>query len=345
MKAVVKYGRSPANVEVRDVSEPTLLPHQVIVAVEAIGVCGSDIHLWHEKQSWQIKLPVILGHEFCGTIAELGSQVKGFQIGERVVVETAAEICGECVYCLSGNYNLCPRRRGYGALIDGAMTRYVAARPQILHRIPENVSFEQAALTEPISVANKALIEKSRINPGDLVVVQGAGAIGILSAQVALLCGAGTVVVLGTDIDTHRLEIARQVGVHHTLNIQKEDPLELVSSLGDGYGAHLVVDCTGVSAALQQSMQLVRPLGAITKIGWGPQPLNFSLDPLVAKAVTLQGSFSHTFATWERSLRLVSTGQLDISRIIGGVYPLECWADAFTAMESGQNIKSVLVTK
>jgi L-iditol 2-dehydrogenase len=343
MKAVVKYGRSDGEVEIRDVPEPALLPHQVMIEVAAVGVCGSDIHLWHEKQSWPIKLPVILGHEFCGRIVELGQQASGFELGERVVVETAAEICGTCIYCLSGNYNMCPRRRGYGNLLDGAMTRYVPARTQILHRIPENVSFEQAALTEPISVANKALIEKSNIHPGDTVVVQGAGAIGILAAKMALLCGAGTVLVLGTNIDAHRLEIAKQLGVHYTLNVQKEDPLELIRSIGDGYGANLVVDCTGVSAAFQQSMQLVRPLGAITKIGWGPQPLNFNIDPLVAKAVTLQGSFSHTYATWDRSLRLISTGQLDISPVIGGVYPLENWEEAFSTMESGKNIKSVLI--
>ena len=345
MKAVVKYGRNNGEVEVRDVKEPELLPHQVMIEVAAVGVCGSDIHMWRENQSWPIKLPVILGHEFCGTVVEVGSQVSGVMVGERVAIETAAQVCGKCVYCASGNYNMCPERLGFGNLLDGAMTKFVPVRSQILHRIPENVSFVQAALTEPICVASKAVIEKSDVNPGDVVVVQGAGAIGILVAQVALLSGAGTVVMLGTDIDEHRLEIAKKVGVHHTLNVQREDPIGFIKSMGDGYGADLVIDCTGVSAALKQSMQLVRPLGAITKIGWGPQPLNFSLDPLVAKAVKLQGSFSHTYATWERSLRLLSTGQLDTSAVIGGTYPLEDWQEAFSKMEVGENIKSVLVNE
>lgn len=345
MKAVVKYGRNDGDVGIRDVPEPGLLPHQVLIEVAAVGVCGSDIHMWHENQSWPIKLPVILGHEWCGTIVELGDQVTGFKTGERVVVETAAEVCGKCVYCLSGNYNMCPHRKGYGNLLDGSMTRFVAARTQILHRIPDNVSFEQAALTEPISVANKALIEKSNIKPGDTVVIQGAGAIGILASLIARLCGAGIVIVLGTDVDDNRLSIAKQAGADYTLNIQKDDPMALIQSIGDGYGADLVVDCTGVSAALKQSMLMVRPLGAITKIGWGPQPLNFSLDPLVAKAVTLQGSFSHTYATWERTLKLISTGQIDISPVIGGVYPMDEWEKAFSDMESGQNIKSVIVNE
>ncbi len=143
MKAVVKYDHQDNCVEVRDMPAPVINPDQVLIQVAAVGVCGSDIHMWHEHQSWKIKIPVILGHEFCGTIAEVGRNVHGFQPGERVAVETAASVCNECVFCRSGNYNLCPSRLGYGNLIDGAMAEYVAARPQILHRIPENVSFEQ----------------------------------------------------------------------------------------------------------------------------------------------------------------------------------------------------------
>jgi alcohol dehydrogenase/L-iditol 2-dehydrogenase len=137
--------------------------------------------------------------------------------------------------------------------------------------------------------------------------------------------------------------VAQELGAHYTVNVQREDAAALVRSLGDGFGADLVVDCTGVSAALHQALQLVRPLGSIVKIGWGPQPFQFSLDPLVAKAATLQGSFSHTYATWERVLQLMATKQLNLDPMIGGVYPLADWEAAFQAMESGANVKSVLV--
>jgi len=148
--------------------------------------------------------------------------------------------------------------------------------------------------------------------------------------------------MLGTDVDAHRLEVAAELGAHHTVNIQHEDAGKLVRSLGDGYGADLVVDCTGVSRALKQSLELVRPNGRITKIGWGPQPLDFNLDPLVGKAVTLQGTFSHTYPTWERVLTLLSTGQVNLKPVIGGVYDLADWEEAFTRMEEGANVKSVL---
>lgn len=344
MRALVKYGSQDGNVELREIPEPAKpAPNQVILEVKAAGVCGSDIHMWRENHSWAVKLPLVLGHEFCGVVAEVGSDITGFKPGDRVVCETAASVCNQCVYCLSGNYNLCPHRKGYGALADGAFTRYVAARPQILHRIPENVPFEHAALTEPICVAYNALVEKTSMKPGDLVVIQGPGPIGIMALMVAKLRGASTVIVLGTDADEHRLEVAAMLGATHVVNVQREDAAKLVRSLGDGFGANLVADCTGVSRALKQSMELVRPNGTITKIGWGPQPLDFSLDPIVGKAVTLQGSFSHTYPTWERVLGLLSSGQIDLKPVIGGLYGLSDWYEAFSRMEEGQNVKSVLV--
>ncbi|HEY3290475.1 MAG TPA: zinc-binding dehydrogenase [Anaerolineae bacterium] len=342
MKAVVKFGRTDGNVELRDIDEPTIGPEQVLIDVKAASVCGSDIHMWREHQSWTIKLPLVLGHEFCGVVAQVGERVHGFKTGDRVTCETAASVCNECVYCLSGQYNLCPHRKGYGAMEDGAFTRFVIARPAILHHIPDNVPFEHAALTEPICVAYNALVEKTTIKPGDVVVIQGPGPIGIMALQMARLRGAGALVVLGTDVDTHRMEVAQELGATHLVNIQREDAKKVIGAFGDGYGAELVVDCTGVSRALQQSLDLVRPNGRITKIGWGPQPLDFSLDPLVAKAVTLQGSFSHTYPTWERALALLATGQINLEPVIGGVYPLQDWHEAFARMESGLNVKSVL---
>lgn len=345
MDALVKYGREDKQVEIRDMPQPPDPgPGEVVVDVRAAGVCGSDLHMWREHQSWAIKLPLVLGHEFCGVIAAVGADVSGYQAGDRVAVETAAEICGHCVFCRSGNYNQCPRRLGYGALYDGAFTRYVSARQDILHRIPDNVPFEYAALTEPICVAYNALVEKTpRLRPGDTVVIQGPGPIGMMALLVAKLRGASDIIMLGTDVDKQRLRIAAQLGATQTLNINEADPVELVRSLGDGYGADLVVDCTGVSVALQSAMEMVRPNGIISKIGWGPQPLGFNLDPLVQKAVTLQGSFSHLYSTWERALGLLSSGQIDLELIIGGVYPLGDWVEAFEEMEAGKNVKSVLL--
>ncbi len=267
MLAVVKYGHQDGDVGVAEVPEPaSMRPDQVLLEVKAVGVCGSDVHLWHEKQSWPVKLPLILGHEFSVVVVEAGSQVEGFRPGDRVTCETAAEVCGRCIYCRTGSYNLCPFRVGYGNLVDGAMTRYVVARWPILHHLPDNVSFEWACLTEPICVAYNGVVEKSRVKPGEMVVIQGAGPIGIMALTIARLRGAATLIMLGTDRDARRFEVARQLGADYVVNIQRQDPVELVRSLGDGFGAGPVVDATGVSRALAQGMELVRPNGQITKL-------------------------------------------------------------------------------
>lgn len=343
MKALVKFGLEDGDVEVRDVAEPTLMPGTVLIAARAVGVCGSDIHMWRNKQSWETRQPVTLGHETAGVIAAVADDVEGWAVGDRVVCETAASICGTCALCRTGRYNLCPTREGYGAIRDGAFGELMIAEPRVLHRIPDNVTFEQAAMTEPFAVAYNAIVERAPLNPGDLVVIQGIGAIGALSLQMARLRGAGTIVVLGTPVDAGRLQKALELGADRIVDITTEDADAIIRSLGDGLGADLVVDATGVSIALKQSLELVRPFGSIVKIGWGPQPLGFSLDPLVAKAVTLYGSFSHTWTTWERVLGLFSTGRLDPQSVLGGVYELEDWEQAFEDMESGKNIKSVMV--
>jgi L-iditol 2-dehydrogenase len=343
MKALVKYALEADRVEVRDIPDPRAGAGRVLLRVQAAGVCGSDLHMWHNTHSWAITLPLVLGHEFSAVVEEVGAGVDGFAPGDRVTCETAASVCGRCAYCVSGHYNLCPERKGYGALIDGVFSEFVVARPAILHHLPENVSFEQAALTEPICVAYNALVEKSEIRPGDTVVIQGPGPIGMLALLIALARGASPVIMLGTGVDRRRLAKARELGAHHAIDIQAQDPAELLRGIDDGLGAHLVVDCTGVSAALQQSMDLVRPNGQITKIGWGPQPLGVSLDPLVAKAATLQGCFSHTHGTWERVLKLMAAQQLNLGAVVGGVYPLDAWREAFADMGSGANVKSVLL--
>lgn len=343
MKALVKFSMEDGALEIRNVADPTLQLGNVLISTRAVGVCGSDLHMWRNSQSWEVKLPLVLGHETAGVISAVADDVTDWKVGDRVVCETAAKICGVCALCRTGRYNLCPKREGYGAMRDGAFGQLLLAETRLLHRIPDNVSFEQAAMTEPFAVAYTAIVERTEIKPGDLVVVQGAGTIGQLSAQMARLRGAGTIVMLGTTTDSARLAKARELGVDHTLDTEKDDVETFIGSLGDGLGAHVVVDATGVSIALKQALEIVRPYGTIVKVGWGPQPLGFSLDPLVAKAVTLVGSFSHTWTTWEAVLSMFSTGGLDAQKVLGGVFSLEDWESAFEAMESGRNIKSVIV--
>lgn len=334
--AVVNFAPEKGSVEVRQIPRATITDGQVLLEVQAVGVCGSDLHMWMAQQSWAVNYPVVLGHEFCGVIAELGRGVTGWKVGDRVVSETSAVIDEHSPLTRQGLYNLDPGRRGYGALVDGAMRRFVPVPARILHRMPAGMTFEQAALTEPCCVAYNAVVNNGRVRPGDRIVVLGPGPIGILSAAVARLCGA-TVAIVGLEADRARLEVARAYGCEPVVG-----SAEAWAKQGDGYGVDGVVDATGVSAALSAALDLVRPAGWISKVGWGPQPLNFSLDKLVQKNVTLQGSFSHNWPIWERVIRLIAEGTLNVGPITGGVWPLADWHGAFEEMHSGRIVKAIL---
>ena len=342
MTGLVQYELQPHAVELRELPIPDIDEDDVLLRVGAVSVCGSDIHQYHNKQSWPVKVPVVLGHEFCGEVARAGKRVRGFKEGDRVVSETAASICGQCIYCRAGQYNLCPHRSGFGYGTHGAMAEFVRVPERCLHHIPDSLSFERAALTEPCSVGYNAVAVQSHIRPGDSVVVLGPGPIGLLAAEIARTCGAGTLIVSGMSQDESRLAASRALGVTYAVNCEETDLLDLIRGLGDGLGADLVVDATGISASLKQALEIVRPGGQITKVGWGPQPAGFSLDPLVQKAITLQGSFSHTFKNWEKVVAMLAAGQINLDPIISCSSPLGNWRDCFDGMYTGRYVKAVL---
>lgn len=334
--AVVNYAPEKGSVEIREIEKPSIGDEDVLLEVANVGVCGSDLHQWTSDHSWPVNYPVVLGHEFGGHIAELGSRVTGWKEGDRVVSETAAVIDNNNPMSRQGLYNLDPTRKGFGYGVNGAMTRFVRVPARCLHSVPAQVPFEEACLTEPCCVAFNAVVENARIKPGDRVIVLGPGTIGILCAAMARLCGA-QVAIVGLESDRHRLEIARQYGCEPIIGDATE-----WAKRADGLGADCIIDAAGSSATLKIAIQLVRPNGHITKVGWGPQPLGFSLDPLVQKNVTLQGSFSHNWPIWERVLGLMGSGQLDVKPIIGGVWSVTDWHEAFEKMHSGEVVKSVL---
>jgi L-iditol 2-dehydrogenase len=334
--AVVNFAPEKHSVELREIPRATIRDDEVLLEVQAVGVCGSDLHMWTAQQSWPVRYPVVLGHEFCGVICDVGRNVASWQAGDRAVSETAAVIDPASPLTQQGLYNLDPNRRGYGATIDGAMRRFVPVPARILHRLPDGVTFEQAALTEPCCVAFNAVVNNAHVKPGDRVVVLGPGPIGILCASMARLSGA-TVAVVGLEADRVRLEVARRYGCEAIVGSAADWARQV-----DGLGADGVVDATGASAALATAFDLVRPAGWISKVGWGPQPLGFSLDPLVQKNITLQGSFSHNWPIWERVIQLIASGALDVRPITGGVWPLDQWREAFETMHSGQIVKAVL---
>lgn len=333
---VVNYGPEKFNVELREVPRPEIGPDDVLLQVAAVGVCGSDLHQWTADHGWPVNYPVVLGHEFAGVVVRLGANVRGFREGDRAVSETAAVIDPNNPMTKAGLYNLDPTRKGFGYGVHGAMTRFVRVPSRILHHIPDHLPFEKAGLTEPCCVAYNAVVGNGSIKPGDRVVVLGPGPIGILCGAMARLQGA-EVAVVGLERDRERLKIAEAFGCEAIV-----DGLDAWAKAVDGLGVDGVVDAAGISATLKTAIDIARPGGWISKVGWGKAPYGHSLDPLVQKNLTLRGSFSHNWPIWERVIRLLSTGALDVGKIIGGIWPLEKWHDAFEEMHSGRICKAVL---
>ena len=334
--AVVNYAPKKGSVEIREITKPEIGEEDILLEVANVGVCGSDLHQWTADHSWHVNYPVVLGHEFGGHIVEIGSRVKGWKAGDRVVSETAAVINPDSPLTRLGLYNLDPDRKGFGYGVNGAMTRYVRVPARCLHHIPDKLPFEEACLTEPCCVAYNAIVGNSVIRPGDKVVVLGPGTIGILCAAVAKLNGAD-VAVVGLETDRHRLNIAKQYGCEGIVGDATE-----WAKRKDGLGADTIIDAAGSSYTLKIALDLVRPGGHITKVGWGPQPFGYSLDQLVQKNITLRGSFSHNWPVWEKVIGLLSEGSLNVKPIIGGVWPLTKWHEAFEKMHHGDIVKSVL---
>lgn len=343
MQAVVHYALAPGACELQERPVPAIGPDDVLLQTAAVGVCGSDVHQYANSHSWPVNVPVTLGHEFAGVIVEVGANVRHFSVGERVVSETAAVIDPESPFTRSGAPHLDPGRKGFGYGVDGAMANYVRVPQRCLHRVPSGVDMVRAALTEPCCVAYQAVVKRTPMEPGDVVIVIGPGPIGLLCAQMARLRGATEVIVVGRSGDEKRLALAEEYWATRTFLGDQDDVHQALNEVGDGYGADVVIDAAGASAALKDAIEWVRPGGHVTKVGWGPQPLEYSLDPIVQKAVTIAGSFSHTWSVWERVLRLMQAGTLDPMPLVGMTASLEEWQTAFDRMHHGEIPKAVLL--
>src|SRR5580704_11210757 len=216
MRALVKTGAKVEDLELREWPDPTPAPDEVKLRVAAAGICGTDIHII--KGEWPCNPPVVLGHEFCGTIVAVGSQVRRIKLNDRVVASNPAQTCGNCYHCRVGNPFMCLQRISAGYMIDGAFAEYICIREERCHVLPDHVSFRQAALGEPMSVAIHAVIERTTVHAGDLVLVSGAGSVGLLTMLVAKLEGA-RVIVAGITKDRPRLALAQELGADIVVDV------------------------------------------------------------------------------------------------------------------------------
>ncbi len=263
----------------------------------------------------------MLGHEFSGVITELGEGVKSISIGQKVVSEVVFETCGVCRACKTGYYNLCVTRRGLGWSANGAFAPYTVVEAKNIHPMPENLSFEEAALSEPLAVSVYAVSELTGVAAGELVLVSGPGPIGLLVAQIAMAEG-GRVIITGTTADKERLSLAKELGVHAAVNIDDEDAIGLARKLGDGLGADVVFECSGAPAAARMGLDAVRKGGKFMQVGLFSHPIEVNFDLVATKELKVFGVFSSNWRGWNRGLKLAEQGKVRLRPLISHTFPL-----------------------
>ena len=342
MKALVKTQKGKGFLELREVPEPSAKPGEVKIEIAACGICGTDVHVKHDEfPYWP---PVTLGHEFAGTIVEVGPQCRTAKVGERVVAEPHNRSCGVCYLCRTGNTQICPEKRSPGWGVDGGMARFICYPERLLHRMPEGMTFDQAAMVEPTANAVTDVIERAKITAGDFVVVIGPGPIGLLAAMVARAAGAREVVVVGTPADAAlRLKRAHELGFT-TVNLGEASPVEVVMAMTGGIGADLVVECSGSPRAIPGTIDLVRKLGKICVIGLtGNRPVEIPWDKFSFKVVEVIFNLSTSYTSWDRTIALIHQRLVPAEKLITHRLPLARWDEAFTAVESLQALKALLI--
>lgn len=337
MKALMKTQRGPGFVELRDVEPPKPGPGEVLIEVKACGVCGTDIHVLHDEfPYWP---PVILGHEFSGQVVEAGAGVTAYKVGDRVVGEPHTQACGRCYLCRTGNIQICAAKRSPGWGIDGAFTRYLKMPELLLHRIPENVSYETAAVVEPAANTVHDVIERAKVEAGDFAVVVGPGPIGLLAAMTARAGGARRVAVIGAPQDEAvRLKKARELGFETF--VESGAVLEMTG----GIGADLVIECSGSAGGIASAIDLVRKKGRVCAIGLTGKPsIPFPWDRAAFKVCDLIFNLSTSYTSWDRTINLVAAGALAIDRVISHKLPLSEWRHGFDEIEAQRALKVLLI--
>jgi L-iditol 2-dehydrogenase len=342
MKGLVKFARGKGNVEIREVPEPSPKTGQVKVEVKAAGICGSDIHILHDQIVQPIHPPFIMGHEFSGVVTEVGPDVPFWKEGDRVTAEPAFSVCERCEYCRTGQYHMCWERKGFGFWHDGAFAKYIVVPEKRVHKLPDHVDFVSGALCEPLAVAAHSVVELTPIRPGDLILVTGVGAIGLLVAQVAKSMG-GRVILAGTSADQDRFRIAGTLGFKDFINVQTDNWEAYTKDFTSGKGIDVVLECSGSSEAVRIGLSVIKKKGFYTQIGLFGKPFEINFEIIAFKEITLQGSISHPWPSWDMAIRMLTNGTVQTRPLVTDILPLDQWQDGFAKFENKKGMKILLV--
>lgn len=325
----------PGELEIQDQPVPPPGPKDVLIQVMAVGVCGSDVHYYEHGRigPYVVKAPIILGHECAGIVVACGRDVTRLAPGDRVAIEPGVA-CGVCEYCKGGRYNLCPDVAFLATPpVDGAFVQYIRHREDFVHPIPDTLSFEDAALIEPLSVGLHAL-HRAGFRPGMDVAVIGLGPVGLMAVVAAKLLGANR--VFASDLEQNRLEAAAALGAEHTLSAGKTDVADDIRALTDG-GVDVALETAGHERAVQTALSSLRRNGKLAIIGLPPEPeARLNIPFICDNEIDVYGIFRYA-NTYPLAIRLLSDNRIDLGPLITDKYPL---AQTKNALERALHNKS-----
>ena len=333
MKAlvVVENGRA----EIQEVPIPSYGPDDVLVRVKACAICGSDVH-GYDGSSGRRRPPIIMGHEAAGVIERVGAHVSKYQPGDRVTFDST-EYCGECYYCRKGMVNLCENRRVLGVSCEeysrpGAMAEYIAVPQRILYRLPDTVTFQQAAMVEPLSIAVHA-VNMSPLKLGDRAAVVGAGTIGLLLIQT--LRAAGCAQIIAMDVDDSKLDLAAEMGATVCVNTKREDAPQRIRELTGGYGADVVFEAVGIPVTFQTALDSARNGGGVVLVGNVSRSVELNLQKAVTSQIALYTSCASA-GEYDVCLALIGSGKIDVDKMVSAAVPLEEGNDWLTRLHAAE---------
>lgn len=330
MKAAVLH--EPRDLRLDEVPDPTLGAGEVRVRVRTVGICGSDVHYWRTGRIGEhvLRSPMILGHEAAGVVEEVAPDVSSLRPGDRVALEPGVP-CRRCEWCKTGRYNLCPDVVFMATPpVDGALAEYVVSPADFAYRLPNEVSFDAAALVEPLSVAIHAC-RRGHVELGQSVFIAGAGPIGIVTLMTARAYGATRVMV--SDVRTERLELARSLGAD-VVNAAEQNVAEAVAERTNGRGFDVAVECAGSEPALSDCLRAATRGGTIVVVGLGDQDTYaVPVTHLTAKELDLRGVFRYVH-TYPAALSAIASGTVDVERMITHRFP---FGDLLTGFEYAEH--------